>query len=93
MSRSTHNELLSRTEAATYIVEAHHQRCSCSSLARLALSGDGPTFQYIGRFPFYYTHDLDAWALGRISAPLRPTRERLRVRPSLPASAKREYKK
>lgn len=93
MTLSPHNLLLTRLAAAKYIVESHHQPCSRSALAHLAVSGEGPTFHYIGRFPFYYTDDLDAWALGRIGAPLRSTRERSSVRLSPLASEKRETKK
>ena len=39
--------------------------------------GGGPPMSYIGRrIPVYTTDDLDAWALSRISAPVRSTSDR-----------------
>lgn len=66
-------KFLSRDQAADYIRMRHGQRCSRSTLAHAAVSGNGPLFRLAGRYPVYLEEDLDDWARGRISAPRRST--------------------
>ena len=62
---------LRRAEAAAYIRETYGARCSHAYLDKLACIGGGPTFHRFGKWPVYDMADLDAWALSRISGPLR----------------------
>ena len=66
---------LRRKSAARYIREYWGLPCEPSWLAKLAVTGDGPAFRKCGRFPMYETADLDGWAQGRLSAPMRSTSE------------------
>jgi hypothetical protein len=62
----------SRDEAAAYIRERHQIRCTAGYLAKLASLGGGPVFHRVnGRWAYYLEEDLDTWAQGRISRPLR----------------------
>jgi predicted DNA-binding transcriptional regulator AlpA len=47
--------------------------CSASWLAKLAVTGGGPRFRKIGRFPVYTCSDLDEWVEAKITAPRRST--------------------
>lgn len=63
---------LRRQEAADYL----HQRYGLytrDTLAKLAVSGDGPPYRLLGRFPVYTRAELDTWAEGRLSRPMRST--------------------
>ena len=62
---------LRRAEAAKYITDNYGIPCSTGTLANYATADTGPEFKLAGRFPIYSTHDLDAWAQSRISAPRR----------------------
>ena len=68
-------KFLNRDQAATYLRDRWGQRCSRGLLAKLAVTGDGPSYQLAGRFPQYFEADLDAWARSRISEPRRATAE------------------
>jgi hypothetical protein len=68
--------LLRRSEAPVYLKEKHGVVIATATLAKLATNGGGPVMTYMGRFPFYGTDDLDAWAAERISPPCRSTSER-----------------
>ncbi|MCI0601188.1 MAG: helix-turn-helix domain-containing protein [Beijerinckiaceae bacterium] len=46
---------------------------TASTLAKLAVSGDGPPFRKRGRIPLYRAADLEAWALSQLSSPMRST--------------------
>ncbi len=60
---------LLRVDAARYVRERWGAPCSPSWLAKLAVTGGGPRFRKIGRFPVYTRADLDLWLEGRITAP------------------------
>jgi hypothetical protein len=64
---------LRRGPAAKYVRDAYGLECSEASLEKLASIGGGPLFYRIGRRVEYDPADLDAWALSRISGPLRKT--------------------
>jgi len=64
---------LRRAEAARYVRERWGAPCSASWLAKLAVTGGGPRFRKIGRFPLYTRADLDIWIEGRITAPRHST--------------------
>jgi len=46
---------------------------SLSWLAKPAVTGGGPRFRKIGRFPVYTRADLDMWIEGRTTPPRRST--------------------
>jgi len=60
---------LRRADAARYFRERWGAPCSPSWLAKFAVTGGGPRFRKIGRFPVYTRADLDAWIEGRITTP------------------------
>lgn len=66
---------LRRDEAARYL-KTRFGHGSVRTLAKLACLGGGPEMVYVGRVPFYTTQALDAWALSKMSAPVRSTSER-----------------
>jgi len=64
---------LRRADAARYVRERWGAPCSPSWLAKLAVTGGGPRFRKIGRFPVYTRADLDQWIEGRITTPRHST--------------------
>lgn len=64
-----------RKEAAEYLRGAGFQ-ITPSTLAKMAVSGDGPPIEYWSRFPTYPEQSLLEWAKGRLSRPVRSTAER-----------------
>jgi hypothetical protein len=69
---------LRRKEVPAYLAERHGIEIAVSTLNNLASIGGGPIMQYHGRIPLYRVEDLDVWAEGRLSAPVRSTAERCR---------------
>jgi hypothetical protein len=61
-----------RKSAAEYLLKKYGFGAS-ATLAKLAVIGGGPLFGKVGRMVIYREHDLDAWALAKISAPRRST--------------------
>jgi hypothetical protein len=66
-------KLLRRLEASKYLREAHGVVRAPATLAKLAVSGDGPTFRRDGKVPLYSTDDLDGWVASILSPPMRST--------------------
>lgn len=67
-----------RDDAAAYIRQKHHLPCTSGYLAKLASAGGGrgPAFHRLdNRWAFYAEEDLDAWALTRLSGPMRKSSE------------------
>ena len=62
----TASKLLCRKAASEYLHEAHGLERAPSTLAKLAVSGDGPVFRRIGRVPLYAPDDLDAWVASKL---------------------------
>jgi hypothetical protein len=60
---------LRRRTAAEYIREHWGLPCAHQTLAKLAVTGGGPTFRKAGRYPLYVIADLDSWANARIGCP------------------------
>ena len=60
---------------ATEYLRQRGIKCGDSRLAHLAVTGDGPAFQYEGKFPIYTEEALDAWIESRLSAPVRSPSE------------------
>jgi hypothetical protein len=56
---------LTRVEAARYLTDTWFP-CAAKTLAKLAVTGGGPSFCKAGRVPLYARGDLDVWAKGRI---------------------------
>jgi len=63
----TASKLLCRKAASEYLHEAHGLERAPSTLAKLAVSGNGPVFRRIGRVPLYAPADLDAWVTSKLS--------------------------
>jgi hypothetical protein len=62
-----------RRKAAGDYLKGRYGFGSPKTLAKLATLGGGPVFRKFGRIVVYDTSDLDQWALGRLSKPLRST--------------------
>ena len=58
---------LRRSVAAEYIQREHGVPCSVGWLAKLAVTGGGPPFVKVGKFPIYAVQDLDEWVASRTS--------------------------
>jgi hypothetical protein len=69
------NIYLRRDAAAEYVTKKWGVPCAPKTLSKLVVSGNGPAFRKIGRYPLYTTADLDAWVQSRISNTVRSTSE------------------
>ena|SRR5215510_4455288 len=58
-----------RRELSEYLYEVHGIRLSPPTLAKLAVIGGGPEFQYDGRFPVTTPESADAFARARLGPP------------------------
>ena len=67
--------LLRRKAASDYLHDTHGLDRAPTTLAKLAVIGDGPIFRRIGRVPLYSTDDLDEWVASKLSGPMRSTSE------------------
>ncbi len=65
--------LLRRPGASRYLLEAWGLQRAPATLAKLAVTGGGPSFHKAGRWPLYDPDELDAWARGLIGGPLAST--------------------
>lgn len=63
---------LRRKEAADYL-KSKFGWGSWQTLAKLAVTGDGPVFRKLGKAALYAPSDLDEWALMKIGIPYRST--------------------
>jgi len=63
---------LNRQEAADYLKKLGF-KISPATLAKMAVTGDGPPFVKFGRLPLYGPPGLRAWGTGRCTPPLRST--------------------
>jgi hypothetical protein len=70
-------KFLRRKHAAEYLKERYGFGAT-RTLAKLATIGGGPVFRKAGTIVLYEPADLDAWALSRLSAPLRSTSDEIR---------------
>ena len=60
------NELLNRKKSASYLNDKG-VRSSSITLARLAMTGDGPKYTLIGRTAYYKPEWLDEWLESQIT--------------------------
>lgn len=67
---------LRRHEVPAYLMEKHGIPIALATLNKIASTGGGPAMQYAGRIPLYTPESLDAWAMDRLSKPVRSTAER-----------------
>jgi hypothetical protein len=75
---NTTGPYLRRDDAAAYVRQKHKINCTAGYLAKLASAGGGPVFHRLdNRWVHYTEDDLDAWALSRISGPLRKASDKL----------------
>lgn len=70
-------EHMNRREASAYIRQRWGLRCAPSTLAKMAITGEGPPFRKAGKWPIYERGDLDKWAQKRMSPPARSTAEHM----------------
>ena len=68
-------KFLNRDAAAAYVRETWGLRCSPKTLAKYAVTGDGPMFRKDGQSVVYTAADLDTWAEKRVGPPIRSTAE------------------
>jgi hypothetical protein len=54
-------------EVREYLYRRHGIRVAVTTLAKWAVSGDGPPFQKDGKWPVYPLSSLDDWAERRLS--------------------------
>jgi hypothetical protein len=66
------SRFLRRKDAAQYL-KTKYGHGSPRTLAKLACLGGGPEMVYVGRHPLYTEQALDAWALSKMSVPVRTT--------------------
>jgi len=62
-------------EMRVYIRERYRINATKRTVEDWRLSGEGPPFRRSGRTPLYEEHDIDAWALRRLSRAHRCTAE------------------
>jgi hypothetical protein len=62
-----------RKDAARYVRETYGVPCTEGHLAKLAVKGGGPPYEYYGRFPVYTDVDLDLWVESRMSEKVHST--------------------
>lgn len=62
-----------RRKAAGFYLTEKYGFGAARTLAKLAVVGGGPAFRKIGRLVVYSPHDLDEWAVSRMSEPRRST--------------------
>ena len=70
----TNTDYLRRNQAADYL-QSQYGAFTAQTLAKLACVGGGPVFHKMGRMVLYKPTDLDAWAAGKMSAPVTSTAE------------------
>ena len=71
--------LLRRREAARYVTETWGIPLSWRTLAKLAVTGDGPDYCKVGRYPLYSPADLDSWAASKLQTKRRGARDDARI--------------
>ncbi len=64
---------LRRSEASLYLKEKYGISRTAGTLAKLAVIGGSPCFQYDGRIPLYPVTELDKWAEAILSPLKRST--------------------
>jgi len=62
-----------RRELSEYLFEVHGIQLSPATLAKMAVLGGHPEFQYDGRFPVTTTESADAFAVARLGPCRRST--------------------
>ena len=72
---SAMSPLLDTLASASYLKKTFGVPCEAKTLAKLRCVGGGPVFRRFGRLIRYERDALDAWAVCRLSPPLRNTSE------------------
>lgn len=60
---------LRRAQMSEYLYERWGIKCATATLAKLAVSGDGPPYYKNGRVPLYDPDHADVWARQRLGKP------------------------
>jgi hypothetical protein len=71
-------QFLRRKQAAEYLTKIYGFG-AVRTLNKFATIGGGPEMIYAGRVPLYTLASLDAWALSRMSGPVRSTSEKRKL--------------
>ncbi len=71
--QAKHRPLMRRDKAAAYLREDRGLPYSKNRLAKDAVRGSGPAFQYFGKIPLYDPDDLDRFADEGLSAKVHST--------------------
>jgi hypothetical protein len=71
----TGQRMLRRAEAAEYVRDRWGYPLAARTLAKMAVTGGGPTFRRASRFPLYEVKDLDEWVRAKLTRPVRSTSE------------------
>ncbi len=74
-SDSANERLLRRKEASRYLQETWNIPHSAGTLAKLAVTGDGPEYRKAGRTPLYPQDGLDSYARSKLTRRVRSTAE------------------
>ena len=62
-----------RRRAAAQYLQDNYEFGTPASLAKLAVTGGGPSFRKLGRMVLYEVPELDRWAQAKMSGPMRST--------------------
>jgi hypothetical protein len=73
--KSYPTKLLRRRQAGEYLQQRYGFGAPATLSKIACVSSDGPPFRKCGRIVLYDPADLDAWALRKLSAPMRSTSE------------------
>ena len=73
--QSSNTRRLRRPEASAYLQGKWGISRTPKTLAKLAVTGGGPSYQKDGRFPLYLKSDLDDWVRSRLSPSVTSTAE------------------
>jgi hypothetical protein len=72
---SDREQLFRREEAARYLRDFWKIQLSAGTLAKLAVTGEGPEYRKSGRTPLYPQDALDSYAQSRLTKRVRSTTE------------------
>lgn len=75
MTNPTKQKRLRRSDASRYLLDQWGVSRTPNTLAKLASTGGGPSFEMESRFPLYTEENLDAWAENQLSPLVKSTSE------------------
>ncbi len=78
---------LRREGASAYLKARWGLSYTPRTLAKIAVTGEGPPMEYAGRFPLYPQDGLDTWAAAKFAPRVSSTAERRAQQSAEPVSA------